>query len=281
MNLAAFDAVLRTLLFGGSFLFTLAIVAFIAWDGRERWPEIFPWLALGLTASGLTLPALGFSLLRLGARFQSWVTPLGCIALSGVPLAVLTIGLYAALSHGEAPVEEEVAEAPPEEAVGARQPYFQPVCRNPSCRAPMTPDQKHCPVCGWDRDQPVKLPDEMAASAPAPEADAVGAAETIPIPAYLIVRNGPQAGEDYRLGRETDIGSGPGNHVALKDPFVGREHATVRRKGEAYVFYDMSTPNGSHLITPTGKERLDVPYTLRHGDMIQLGDTVLVFMQVK
>ena len=125
-------------------------------------------------------------------------------------------------------------------------------------------------------------PGETLPPAPGISTPAGNAPDTTEGPlAYMVVRNGPQAGTNFRLGRETDIGSGEENQVILQDPFVGREHACVRRKGTAYVFYDMSALSGSYLITPTGRERIDIPYTLRHGDMIEMGNTILAFMQME
>jgi hypothetical protein len=277
MSFLTLETSLRVVLFGGSFLFTLAIIAFIYRDGQGRWTEVLPWLALGATASALTLPALGFSLLGLGVRFQDWVTPLGCLALSGVPLALLTVGLYATLTRSQTTEETPINDTVVHEirATGPR-PYFQAVCRNPTCRAPMESGERRCATCGWDQERPVPSRGMLPAAKPAPHHNLPGLAESAL--AYLVIRSGPQAGTSFRLARNTDIGSDPGNQVNLQDPFVSREHATIRYKSTSYVYYDMSS-NGSYLITPDAKKRLDVPHTLRHGDMIELGDTLLVFMQ--
>ena len=274
MSVLTLGAAVRLLLFGGGFVFTLAILGFIAYQGRERWNEALPWLGLSLTASALTLPALCFTLLGLGTRFPGWATPLACLAAGGIPLALLTTGLFVTRSHRET-ASPPVAPAQPAIDDSRPQPRFQEVCRNPACRAPLNHDERFCETCGWDQDRPV-LPEDTLPVGPA--------SSGMPTPpeglgAYLVVRNGPQAGTNFQLGGETVIGSGPKNKVSLLDPFIAIEHASVQLQGEAYVFHDMSTPNGSFLVSPTGKERIDKPHTLRHGDMVQVGDTILVFMQ--
>lgn len=275
MNVLALGVALRLLLFGGSFLFTLAILGFIAYQGHEQWNETLPWLGLSLTASALTLPALCFTLLGLGTRLQGLATPLACLAAGGIPLALLATGLFVTRAHRE-PAPLPAAPAQPAADDSRPQPRFQEVCRNPACRAPLTHDERFCGTCGWDQDRPVQ-PEDTLPVGPASSGDIPSPTEGPP--AFLVIHNGPQAGMNYHLGRQTGIGSGPGNKISLLDPLVGSEHAQVRRKGTAYVYHDMSTPNGSFLVTPTGKERIDAPRALRHGDMIQVGDTILVFMQ--
>jgi hypothetical protein len=274
MNVLALGVALRLLLFGGSFLFTLAMVGFIAYQGRERFSETLPWLGLSLAASALTLPALFFTLLGLGTRLQGLATPLACLAAGGVPVALLATGLFVAQAHRET-APPPAAPEPPALDDSRPKPRVQEVCRNPACRAPLTHDERFCGACGWDQDRPVQ-PEDTLPVGPA-SSDAPSPVEE-PL-AYMVVRNGPLAGTDYQLGQETGIGSGAENKISLIDPFVGTEHARVVRKGASYVFYDMSTANGSFLVTPTSKERIDMPHTLRHGDMIQVGDTLLVFMQ--
>ncbi|HEX8091538.1 MAG TPA: DUF3616 domain-containing protein, partial [Blastocatellia bacterium] len=73
---------------------------------------------------------------------------------------------------------------------------------------------------------------------------------------------------------ETEIGKAPHNHIVLSDPTVSNTHAILIARDKAYSIVDLGSRNGTFI----NGERLGAhAHTLRHGDTIQLGQTVLTF----
>ncbi|HVG21100.1 MAG TPA: DUF3616 domain-containing protein [Blastocatellia bacterium] len=73
---------------------------------------------------------------------------------------------------------------------------------------------------------------------------------------------------------ETEIGKASHNHIVLSDPTVSNTHAILIARDKAYSIVDLGSRNGTFI----NGERLGVhAHTLRHGDTIQLGQTVLTF----
>ena len=79
------------------------------------------------------------------------------------------------------------------------------------------------------------------------------------------------AGE-LRIGREQAA-----NEIVLSDPAISRTHARVMRERGEFVFEDLASTNGSHLITSGGRQLLAGRQTLRGGDRIQVGSFQLTF----
>jgi pSer/pThr/pTyr-binding forkhead associated (FHA) protein len=73
---------------------------------------------------------------------------------------------------------------------------------------------------------------------------------------------------------ETEIGKAPHNHIVVADPTVSNTHAILIARDTAYSVVDLGSRNGTFI----NGERLGAhAHTLRHGDTIQLGQTVLTF----
>ena len=73
---------------------------------------------------------------------------------------------------------------------------------------------------------------------------------------------------------EVEIGKAPHNHIALTDPTVSNTHAIVTARDSGYTIVDLGSRNGTFV----NGERLGAQaHTLKHGDKIQLGKTVLTF----
>jgi pSer/pThr/pTyr-binding forkhead associated (FHA) protein len=77
--------------------------------------------------------------------------------------------------------------------------------------------------------------------------------KTLPIAGWLLVLNGPQKGEDFRLreGKNT-VGSDPAAEVCIKDAHISLKHAsiTVKRASDttgAYSVIDLDSTNGTFL----------------------------------
>lgn len=91
----------------------------------------------------------------------------------------------------------------------------------------------------------------------------------------LTMRSGPTTGETYPLEQEeTLMGRDLANDVAISDPEVSRRHARfVIKEGTVFV-EDLGSTNGTFL----NGERISEPQQLRPGDVITLGENiVLVF----
>jgi len=68
------------------------------------------------------------------------------------------------------------------------------------------------------------------------------------------------------IGRSRDVG------LLLADPAVSREHAVVLREGERFVLEDLGSANGTKV-----NGALVDRVSLAEGDLIQIGDSVIIF----
>jgi pSer/pThr/pTyr-binding forkhead associated (FHA) protein len=73
---------------------------------------------------------------------------------------------------------------------------------------------------------------------------------------------------------ETEIGKAPHNHIILTDPTVSNTHAIILFRDGGYSIVDLGSRNGTFV----NGERLSThARTLKHGDTIQMGQTVWTF----
>jgi len=87
----------------------------------------------------------------------------------------------------------------------------------------------------------------------------------------LVMRNGPHPGKVYELSlSELTLGRDVSNHLVINDPEVSRRHARLYSQLGSYIIEDLGSTNGTFV----NGQRLLGPYTLRHGDVIGLGETV-------
>ena len=68
------------------------------------------------------------------------------------------------------------------------------------------------------------------------------------------------------LGRASD-------DIALSDYTISRRHAELRPTGRGWAIEDMKSSNGTYL----NGNRLETPKRLKHGDLIRLGSTVMIW----
>ena len=80
---------------------------------------------------------------------------------------------------------------------------------------------------------------------------------------------------EYLINKhDVEIGKAPHNHITLTDPTVSNTHAIVTAREGGYTIVDLGSRNGTFV----NGERLGAQaHTLRHGDKVQLGQTVLTF----
>jgi pSer/pThr/pTyr-binding forkhead associated (FHA) protein len=77
-----------------------------------------------------------------------------------------------------------------------------------------------------------------------------------------------------QLDRMLRIGRLPDNGVALSwDDEVSRRHAHITRIGDGWALEDDASRNGSYV----NGERITEPRTLRDGDVLRFGDSVVTF----
>jgi pSer/pThr/pTyr-binding forkhead associated (FHA) protein len=73
---------------------------------------------------------------------------------------------------------------------------------------------------------------------------------------------------------ELEIGKAPHNQLVLNDPTVSNTHAMLLARDGGYSIVDLGSRNGTYV---NGNRLGTQSHTLRHGDTIQLGQTVLTF----
>lgn len=92
----------------------------------------------------------------------------------------------------------------------------------------------------------------------------------------LVMRSGPNAGKIYPLEQaELTIGRDTTNMIAINDAEVSRKHAKLTLRGTEYVIEDLGSTNGTFI----SGQRLSGPYTLRPGDLISLGENIVLMFE--
>ncbi len=91
----------------------------------------------------------------------------------------------------------------------------------------------------------------------------------------LTMRSGPTPGKTYPIDQEELLlGRDMSNDIAISDPEVSRRHVRFFMRDDNIVVEDLGSTNGTFL----NGERISSPQQLRPGDVITLGESiVLVF----
>jgi pSer/pThr/pTyr-binding forkhead associated (FHA) protein len=80
---------------------------------------------------------------------------------------------------------------------------------------------------------------------------------------------------EYPLNRhETEVGKAAHNHIVLTDPTVSNTHAIILNRDGGYSIVDLGSRNGTFV---NGERLTTHARTLKHGDSIQMGQTVWTF----
>lgn len=80
---------------------------------------------------------------------------------------------------------------------------------------------------------------------------------------------------EYALNRsETEIGKAAHNHIVLTDQTVSNTHAIILNRDGGYSMVDLGSRNGTFV---NGERLTTHARTLKHGDTIQMGQTVWTF----
>jgi pSer/pThr/pTyr-binding forkhead associated (FHA) protein len=95
------------------------------------------------------------------------------------------------------------------------------------------------------------------------------------VAAWLVILNGTQKGEDFRLlDGKNMLGKAAAANVKLLDPAVSAEHASINYKDGKFVITDLDSTNGT-FINDVADALARVE--LRDNDVLRLGETLLKF----
>jgi len=89
----------------------------------------------------------------------------------------------------------------------------------------------------------------------------------------LTMRQGPRPDQAFELYKDVHtIGREAGNDIIINDPQVSRNHARLTLQGSAYILEDLGSTNGTFV----NGRRVSGPVALSAGDMVGLGDTIVL-----
>lgn len=106
----------------------------------------------------------------------------------------------------------------------------------------------------------------------------VAAPKRMPIFAWLVVLEGDQQYEEFRIAQEqTYLGvSQTECDIVLHDEFVSAEHASIRYRDGKFYITDLDSKNGTFVNDMSPEARVD-RVQLQDGDEIRLGQVLLKF----
>lgn len=133
----------------------------------------------------------------------------------------------------------------------------------PNCGQAMLTGARFCNNCGTE----ISADEDRS---PAPDAHTILDSEPVP---YLLITTGPGRGQTFDLRGEVHLGRSRTNAVALFDGKVSRSHAKLDPIRNTYIVTDLGSANGTFV----NGVRITQPMRLRDGDLLQVGDTQLVF----
>lgn len=95
--------------------------------------------------------------------------------------------------------------------------------------------------------------------------------------ASLITLFGPLKGSTFSLDEsELSIGRDASNSISIIDPLLSRKHCTINKEGKGFTIVDLNSRNGVFVNGIPASRRI-----LKHGDQIELGDSVFVFFSTE
>ena len=93
----------------------------------------------------------------------------------------------------------------------------------------------------------------------------------------LRMQAGPTPGKVYELTRDiSTIGRDLRSDVMVNDAEVSRTHARLTAQADGYLVEDLMSTNGAYI----NGQRLNAPRLLRAGDILGLGDTVTLRLEI-
>lgn len=114
-------------------------------------------------------------------------------------------------------------------------------------------------------------------SPPSSRAQQAGESSNVPR-AMLVVEHGKTNVNQLQLvaGREVQIGRRPTADLSLEDHRVSNQHALIRFLENSFTIIDLGSTNGTRV----NGRRISQMH-LQHNDRIEIGDTVLIFKQLR
>lgn len=92
----------------------------------------------------------------------------------------------------------------------------------------------------------------------------------------VTMRSGPMAGKTFAIEAEENIlGRDLANEIIISDPEVSRRHARFFIRDENVFVEDLGSTNGTFL----NGDRISSPQQLRSGDVITLGESVVLIFE--
>jgi hypothetical protein len=100
---------------------------------------------------------------------------------------------------------------------------------------------------------------------------------TSPEGELVYVLCGPDAGRAFLVkGQRLRIGRGPDNDIVLNDTSVSRNHLTLTRAVDGWLFEDLGSENGTYL-----EEEYVTRGKVLHGQSLEVGRTIVMFEKGK
>ena len=90
-------------------------------------------------------------------------------------------------------------------------------------------------------------------------------------PAVAVTESPTQAGLTFRVTGPLILGRSPEADVVLQDPYASDFHVRLAFQGGEVRLHDLGSTNG----TLVNGERVGAPLSLRRGDRVQIGQTVM------
>ena len=118
------------------------------------------------------------------------------------------------------------------------------------------------------------VPERKRPSEPDPMAEKEGELSVLAAHSLIFV-GGQRDGERIPMSKRITIGRKDFNSICLPSPEVSGEHCEIFYDEGCFVVKDIDSANGTYI---NGKKIRDY-HILEHGDMISLGDTMIVFDQ--
>jgi hypothetical protein len=133
----------------------------------------------------------------------------------------------------------------------------------PTCGEVVPVGTRFCANCGAEVVGENDLP-------PTPEVGTV--VDVGPVP-YLVVTAGRGRGQTFDLRGEVRLGRDRSNAIVISDGKVSRHHFRLDPIRGTYILSDLGSANGTFV----NGVRVTQPVRLHDGDLINLGDTQIVF----
>lgn len=93
----------------------------------------------------------------------------------------------------------------------------------------------------------------------------------------LVMKQGPAPGKTFEFAKnQLHIGRDINNEIVINDSEVSRRHCRFTLVGDSYTLEDLGSTNGTFV----NEQRLSAAHTLRAGEMIRLGDTVILVYEM-